>query len=225
MTAVPGTPAGFPESNFFRRPQFRAARPRIAIALFFSCRYWLLRQQTEGTLLHSFAEGILYDAIFHRVKTDHHHASAWLQNPGRRFHQRPQIVQFAVYEDSKSLKSSGRRMNSPLFRIHWPGRGRYDIRKMCGSSYRPRPDNGSGDSPRPPFLSEFVNHIGKLALVEVVYHLFGGSLRPRVHPHVERSFRLKTESARRIGKLQTAHSDVGKQAVGHRASGGGQAGK
>jgi hypothetical protein len=31
---------------------------------------------------------------------------------------------------------------------------------------QPRPDNGSGDSPRPPFLTEFVNQIGKLALVE-----------------------------------------------------------
>src|SRR5882762_10344535 len=75
---------------------------------------------------------------------------------------------------------------------------------MCGRSYRPRPDNGSGDSPRPPFLSEFVNHIGKLSLVEVVYHLFGGTLRPRVHPHVERSIRLKTKSACRVGELQAA---------------------
>src|SRR5580700_11079659 len=89
---------------------------------------------------------------------------------------------------------------------------------MCRRSYRPRPDNGSGDSPRPPFLSEFVNHIGKLALVEVVYHLFGGSLTLRVHPHVERSIRLKTESACGIGKLQTANSDVGKQTVDGRWS-------
>src|SRR5579863_1709381 len=94
---------------------------------------------------------------------------------------------------------------------------------MCGRSYRPRPANGSGDSPRPPFLSEFVNHIGKLTLVEVVYHLFGGTFRPRVHPHVERSIRLKTESARRVIELQTAHSDVRQQAVGYRASGFGQA--
>jgi len=113
----------FRSLNFFRRPQFRAARPRIAIALFFSCRQRLLRQQTEVTLLRSIAEGIFHDAIFQRVKTDHHHASPWLQNPGRRVQQRPQIVQFAVYEDSERLKSSGRRMNSPLFRIHWPGRG------------------------------------------------------------------------------------------------------
>src|SRR5258707_14268028 len=89
---------------------------------------------------------------------------------------------------------------------------------MCGRSYRPRPDNGSGDSPRPPFLSEFVNHIGKLALVEVVYHLFGGTLRPRVHPHVERSIRLKTESARRVGKLQAAYADVCEQTVNSRWS-------
>src|ERR1700693_3677407 len=89
---------------------------------------------------------------------------------------------------------------------------------MCGSSYRPRPDNGSGDSPRPPFLSEFVNHIGKLALVEVVYHLFGGTLGVRVHPHVERSFRLKTESACGIGKLQAAYPDVGEQTIDGRWS-------
>src|SRR5260370_13731732 len=84
---------------------------------------------------------------------------------------------------------------------------------MCGRSYRPRPANGSGDSPRPPFLSEFVNHIGKLSLVEVVYHLFGGALGPRVHPHVERAIRLKTESARGIVQLQAAHSDVGEDSV------------
>src|SRR5258708_6954642 len=90
---------------------------------------------------------------------------------------------------------------------------------MCGRSYRPRPANGSGDSPRPPFLSEFVNHIGKLALVEVVYHLFGGTLTLRVHPHVERSIRLKTESPCGVGKLQAAYSDVGQNAVGLQASG------
>src|SRR5207302_1213786 len=83
---------------------------------------------------------------------------------------------------------------------------------MCGRSYRPRPANGSGDSPRPPFLSEFVNHIGKLSLVEVVYHLFGGTLGMRVHPHIERSFRLKTESARGIVELQAANTDVGQDA-------------
>jgi len=92
--------------------------------LFFGCRHRFLGQHPEVLVLNlCFAEGILYDAIFQRMKTDHHHASSRLQNPGRRFQQRPQIVQFAVYEDSESLKSSGRRMNSPLFRIHWPGRG------------------------------------------------------------------------------------------------------
>jgi hypothetical protein len=79
---------------------------------------------------------------------------------------------------------------------------------MCGTSYRPRPDNGSGDSPRPPFLTEFVNHVGKLALTEVVYHLIGGQLGLRIHPHVEWSFRLKTEASRGIPQLQTAHAQV-----------------
>src|ERR1700733_15628676 len=87
------------------------------------------------------------------------------------------------------------------------------MRKMCGRSYRPRPANGSGDSPRPPFLSEFVNHIGKLSLVEVVYHLFGGTLAMRVHPHVQRSIRLKTESPCGIAQLQAADSDVGQNSI------------
>src|SRR5580698_1091217 len=89
---------------------------------------------------------------------------------------------------------------------------------MCSRPYRPRPANGSGDSPRPPFLSEFVNHIGKLSLVEVVYHLFGGSLATRVHPHVQRSIRLKTKSARRIVQLQAADANVGQDTVDGRWS-------
>src|SRR5579871_950639 len=89
---------------------------------------------------------------------------------------------------------------------------------MCGRSYRPRPDNGSGDSPRPPFLTEFVNHIGKLALVEVVYHLFGGQLGLRIHPHVEWSFRLKTEASRRIAELQAAYAEVSEYSVVRRSS-------
>src|SRR5438445_6089583 len=87
---------------------------------------------------------------------------------------------------------------------------------MCGTSYRPRPDNGSGDSPRPPFLTEFVNHIRELALVHVVYHLIGGQLGLRIHSHVERSFRLKTKSAPRSSELQTAYSQVSEKAVGYR---------
>src|SRR5579864_7138446 len=89
---------------------------------------------------------------------------------------------------------------------------------MCGRPYRPRPANGSGDSPRPPFLSEFVNHIGKLSLVEVVYHLFGGTLRVRIHPHIKRPFRLKTESARGIVQLQAADAEVGEYAVRRQSS-------
>ncbi len=52
-----------------------------------------------------------HDAVFQGVKADHHHASTWLQNSWRCIEQRPQIVQFAVYEDSKSLKGPGRWMN------------------------------------------------------------------------------------------------------------------
>ncbi len=85
---------------------------------------------------------------------------------------------------------------------------------MVAGSYRPRPDNGSGDSPRPPFLTEFVNHIREVFFAHVVYHLIGGALALRVHPHVERPFRLKTESARRVSELQRTYAQVRQQSVG-----------
>src|SRR5215469_1156760 len=184
-------------SDLFRGPQLRAARSRVTINLFFSCPHRFLNQQSVKTLTHSLAKTIFYNPVLQRVEADDHQSAARLQQLRGRTQQRPQIVQFTVYEDSESLKGSCRRMNSP-FCIHWPGRGCYDLRKLCGRSYRPRPDNGSGDSPRPPFLTEFVNHISKLALTHAIYHLFGGKLGLWVHPHVERSFRLKTESTRGV---------------------------
>jgi hypothetical protein len=110
--------------NSLRGSQLRASRPRIAIALFFRCRYRLLGQSAVVHVLNTaLAEGILYDAVFERMKTDHHNPPAGFQNLWRYCEQRLQIVQFAVYENSKSLKSSRRGMNSSLLRIHWPGRG------------------------------------------------------------------------------------------------------
>jgi hypothetical protein len=102
-------------------------------------------------------------------------------------------------------------MDSLMF--HCWGRGRYDSRQVRRTSYRPRPNNGSGDSPRPPFLTEFVNRIGKSFLVETIYHLIGGQLAMWIHPHVERSFRLKTESAVGVVQLQTAYAQVSQHSV------------
>src|SRR5438270_4982479 len=84
---------------------------------------------------------------------------------------------------------------------------------MSGCSYRPRPDNGSGDSPRPPFLTEFVNRICEIFFAHAIYHLIGGALALRVHPHVERPIRLKTESARCVAELQRTYAQVRQQPV------------
>src|SRR2546423_5473921 len=188
----------WPFSSSFHRPQFRTARPRIAINLFFFGSHWFLDQQPVVPLLCSFSEGIFDDAVLQRVKADDYQPSSRFQHLRGGVQQRPQIVQFTVYEYSESLKSFRRGMNPSFCLIHWPGRDRYDFRELHGSAYRPRPDNGSGDSPRPPFVTEFVNHIGKLTLVEVVYHLLGGEFGLRIHSHVEPSFRLKTEATRRV---------------------------
>src|SRR5439155_5515070 len=189
------------------------ARARIAINLFLSGSHWLFDQQPVVPLLYPFAEGIFYDAVLQRVKTDDDQPSSRFQHLRSGIQQRPQIVQFTVYEYSESLKGFRRGMNPSFCLIHWPGRGRYDFRKVHGSSYRPRPDNGSGDSPRPPFLTEFVNQVGKCDLVDLIYHLFGGLAGQRVHPHIQRSFRLKTKSARGVVELQAADAEIGKNAV------------
>src|SRR6266536_534132 len=150
------------------------------------------------------------------MEADHYQPATRFQQLRRRFQQFPQVVQFAVYEYSESLKGARRGMNSAFSLIHWPGRGRNHGCELGSRQYRPRPDNGSGDSPRPPFLTEFVNQIGKLALVELVYHLFGGRLRLRIHSHVERSVRLKTKAARGIRKLQAADTKVDQYPVNRR---------
>src|SRR5664279_4217230 len=131
------------------------------------------------------------------MEADDYQPSTLLQHPRRRAgtQQLPQVVKFTVHQNSESLKGPCRRMNAPLSLVHWPGRSRYHPRKLCGGLNRPRPNNGSGDSPRPPFLTEFVNRIGKLALIEALYHLFGGLPRLRIHTHIKGPIRLKTKSA------------------------------
>jgi hypothetical protein len=69
---------------------------------------------------------------------------------------------------------------------------------MSGRSYRPRPNNGSGDSPRPPFLTEFVNHIRERSLVEAIYHLISRQLPFWVHPHIQRTLGLEAEPPLRL---------------------------
>src|SRR5258705_8311949 len=64
-----GTPALL---NSFCGSQLRAARPRIAIDLFFAGRHRLLGKQLVATLLRSFAERIFHNAVFQRVETDDH---------------------------------------------------------------------------------------------------------------------------------------------------------
>src|SRR5207248_2554189 len=142
-----------------------------------------------------------------------HQSSAWLQDSWRCAQQRLQIVELSVYPNSDCLEGLRRGIDS-LVLFHWPGRGRYHLRKMRCTSYRPRPNNGSGDSPRPPFLTEFVNQVGEFFFVEPIYHLIGGALATHFHAHIERSFRLKTESALRVGQLQTAQPQVGHDSVG-----------
>src|SRR3974390_3678254 len=102
-------------------------------------------------------------------------------------------------------------MNAPFSLVHWPGRSRDDRRKLRSGGSRPRPNNGSGDSPRPPFLTEFVNRIGELALVEAVYHLFGGLPRLRIHSHIQGPVRLKTKSAPGVLPLHGAETTTRQQ--------------
>src|SRR5229473_2475323 len=64
--APPRNPAGFPfrkALNFFRGPQLRAARPWIAINLFFAGSHRLFRQDLVGPRFSSVAQSVFYDAV------------------------------------------------------------------------------------------------------------------------------------------------------------------
>src|SRR5256885_15361350 len=163
-------------SNSFRRSQLRAACARIAFDFLVSRRYRLLCKNAVSAITCALAHRVFHDAVFERVKTDDHQAASRLKHLGRRVtaEQRLQVIQFTVYEDSDTLESQRRWMNAAMF--HCPERARYNLREMSGCCYRTRPDNGSGDSPRPPFLTEFVNHIGEVFFVHAIYHLIGGAL-------------------------------------------------
>jgi hypothetical protein len=97
--------------NFFRGPQLRATRPWIAIDLFFAGLHRLFRQHVVDAALTAIAKSIFDDSVFQRVEADHYQPSARPKDLRRCLQQRLQIVQFAVYENSDCLESSGRRMN------------------------------------------------------------------------------------------------------------------
>src|SRR4051812_14543953 len=67
-----GTQSKATDLYFFRCPQFCAARPRVAIDLSFTSGHWLFCQQLVLTQLRALAHRVLHDAVFQRVKADHH---------------------------------------------------------------------------------------------------------------------------------------------------------
>ncbi len=91
--------------------------------------------------------------------------------------------------------------------FHWRSGSGNNPGQLPRGCHRPPPHNGSGDSPRPPFLSVLVNQVGQLALARLVYHLFGGHAGAPVHAHIQRSIRLKTKSSSRLVQLQAARRD------------------
>ena len=50
----------------------------------------------------------------------------------------------------------------------------------------------------------------------LIHHLFGGRPGARIHAHIQRPVRLKTESSARLVELQAAHSEVGQQTIHRR---------
>ena len=78
--------------NSFRCPQLRASRPRVRSDLFFTRRHWLFRQQLVLPQLRALSHRIFHDAVFQRVKADHHQPSTRFQQLRRCFEQPPQIL-------------------------------------------------------------------------------------------------------------------------------------
>ena len=98
-------------------------------------------------------------------------------------------------------------------RFHCRGGRGNKAGKLPGCCRRSPPNNGSGDSPRPPFLSVFVNEVCELVFVRLIHHLCGGHSLARILTHIQRAIRRKTESPVRFVELQAAGAEVGEQAV------------
>src|ERR1035437_654029 len=102
-----------------RRSQLRAPRAGVAVQLFFAGCNRLFRENLPDSLPRAFAQAVLGDAILQRVEADDHQSCGGLEQTGCGLQQNSNLVQLAIYVDTKSLKGSGRRMNAVLF--HWRG--------------------------------------------------------------------------------------------------------
>ena len=111
-----------------RRSQLRAARPRIAINLFFTRCDRLFGHQLIDLLLRALSEGVLHSPVFQRVKADYYETSLPLQDLRRCLEQCVEVFQLTVYENSDRLKGSRRRMDSPtaFVRVYCRGASRYN---------------------------------------------------------------------------------------------------
>ena len=181
------------------------------------CVQSLLRPQSRVSwsrlsdpVLRAFPDTVLRDAIFQRMKTYDNEPCGGPKQRWCSLKQCPDFVQFAVNEDSQCLKCSGSRVNM----FHWRDGRSYDPGQLHRGCNRPPSHNGSGDCPRPPFLTVFVNEIRQLALARLIHHLFGRGLGSRIHSHIQRPVRLKTKPSSRLIELQAAHAEVGQQAIG-----------
>src|SRR5262244_2897243 len=77
----------------------------------------------------------------------------------------------------------------------------------------PGPDNCSGDSLRPPFLSILVNQISELALPAPIYDFCGSESLVRIHAHIQRPLCLPTKTPLGGVNLHLGKSNVSQDAV------------
>ena len=173
----------------FRGAELGAARSRVAVNLFFTGRHGFSGQDLPDPVLRAFPDAVFRDAIFKRMKADNDEPCGGLKQLWRGLKQSPDFVQFLINEDTQRLKGPGSRVNMSVF--YWREGGCYDSCKLSCRSNRPPPHNCSGDCPRPPFLTVFVNEICQLTLAHLIHHLSGGRPLARIETHIQRPVRLK----------------------------------
>jgi len=153
------------------------------------------------SLVRSFAQAVFGDTIFKGVKADDDEPCRGLKQLRCGLKQRLDFVQLPIHINTEGLKGACRRHECALVSL----RGRLEAirRANCPVVFTGRPrTNGSGDSPRPPFLSVLVNEVSSSRCVCLIHHLFGGDSRSRIHTHVDGPVRLKTKSSVRFVELK-----------------------
>ena len=211
------------EGSAFGHPQRGAARPgigaafvgagldRLADAMQATAPEGAGRHRDFRRQLLAFrfrAHETLHQAVFQRMKTDHHQPPPRFQAADRLRQSRFDFFKLAVNENPHSLKSPGRRVLAVFPGAHGAGDERRELagrdqRRAC-SRLNKRPRN----LPSKPLFAIVPDNACNLLFRRLVQPFRRRHPAAGVHAHVQRRVVAEAESARRLIQLRAGYAQI-----------------